>query len=650
MENQITRSLLNTSTQNVNLQSLLGSNNSSSLNLSNLNLNDAAKTWAALAIKLLGAQAQFADNTAVNTSAIGMNQNISPNLLHPFAQQLPLSLNVNPQVMVPNLINPLVVPNLQQLGGNFTSPNSRDIEPTSHRQNSNRQTSRSSSGSKNKVSSGSLGNRDGGQRMRSRSQKEVKDEDIRSDNTLYIRNLPLNVTETDLTNAFEPFGSIKDIRVNNDKKTGRFFGAVFLEYHNRSAARLAKLQMNGKTWGDRTIYVDYAHERVKKDTKPSSDRPVNADRNLSSDRNTERNPNISNTDGGSRTISNISNATPTNYVNNTNEETEGEVRNQEGDGCRSLYVGGLPFTFSRDDIYQLFERFGEILDIRILHHPGSGKFKGVAFVDFALVESAAAAIDQLNGNYIQGRQVKVNYATNPNTEKSEKRKRERESTNESSSRKRGKTEDFEDGEIKDSPFDQNQINSNNTHTSSNYTTQYSDYPNSAHYNPANEDYGQDISQPYSQDSQYPFPAPLQTSDYSSYYNDQTDEQDPSNTEYSSQATPTDTYNPNQSYRHNSNYYSSTGSDYNTTDRGDHHDRFYNPLNTKSLEGSYQYENNGNEYIEQSEYYNPNHPDFNAKSTKDSVTPKSKYPSHSSFHHDVDLDLESEIPDDKLPSS
>lgn len=49
-----------------------------------------------------------------------------------------------------------------------------------------------------------------------------------STTTLYIRNLPLNVTMEELQVAFETYGVVKGIRIQKEKTTGEFFGYNFL--------------------------------------------------------------------------------------------------------------------------------------------------------------------------------------------------------------------------------------------------------------------------------------------------------------------------------------------------------------------------------------------------------------------------------------
>eukprot|EP01126_Amoeba_proteus_P029383 TRINITY_DN2898_c0_g1_i11.p1 TRINITY_DN2898_c0_g1~~TRINITY_DN2898_c0_g1_i11.p1 ORF type:complete len:158 (-),score=23.97 TRINITY_DN2898_c0_g1_i11:924-1397(-) len=47
-----------------------------------------------------------------------------------------------------------------------------------------------------------------------------------SPSTIYVRNLPLVVTESEVLGVFQNFGPIKEVRMQHDKETGQFFGFV----------------------------------------------------------------------------------------------------------------------------------------------------------------------------------------------------------------------------------------------------------------------------------------------------------------------------------------------------------------------------------------------------------------------------------------
>ncbi len=76
----------------------------------------------------------------------------------------------------------------------------------------------------------------------------------------------------------------------------------------------------------------------------------------------------------------------------------------------NIYVGNLSFNFSEDELKELFEKFGEVVSVKIITDKYSGRSKGFGFVEMADDGEANAAIEDLNGKEIGGRNVKVNQA------------------------------------------------------------------------------------------------------------------------------------------------------------------------------------------------------------------------------------------------
>ncbi|MFH1631614.1 MAG: RNA-binding protein [bacterium] len=75
-----------------------------------------------------------------------------------------------------------------------------------------------------------------------------------------------------------------------------------------------------------------------------------------------------------------------------------------------LYVGGIPFESSEDDLRELFSQHGEVVSARIITDKFTGRSRGFGFVEMATEEGAAAAIDALNGTDMGGRTITVSEA------------------------------------------------------------------------------------------------------------------------------------------------------------------------------------------------------------------------------------------------
>lgn len=53
-----------------------------------------------------------------------------------------------------------------------------------------------------------------------------------------------------------------------------------------------------------------------------------------------------------------------------------------GNDRRKVYVGGIPYYSSEDDIRSYFESCGTITELDCMMFPESGKFRGIAIITF----------------------------------------------------------------------------------------------------------------------------------------------------------------------------------------------------------------------------------------------------------------------------
>lgn len=75
-----------------------------------------------------------------------------------------------------------------------------------------------------------------------------------------------------------------------------------------------------------------------------------------------------------------------------------------------LYVGGLPFSYSDEDLKKLVSEYGEVTSSVIIMDKFSNRSKGFGFVEFATEEEAQAAIDALHESDLDGRKLTVDHA------------------------------------------------------------------------------------------------------------------------------------------------------------------------------------------------------------------------------------------------
>lgn len=92
--------------------------------------------------------------------------------------------------------------------------------------------------------------------------------------------------------------------------------------------------------------------------------------------------------------------------------------NQSPVNPNKLYLGNLSWSLGEDDIRELCEPFGELVDVRLITEPRSGRSKGFAFVEFAEEDAAKAALEELNEKEVDGRNlfVKVAQPKKPRTD------------------------------------------------------------------------------------------------------------------------------------------------------------------------------------------------------------------------------------------
>ncbi len=81
---------------------------------------------------------------------------------------------------------------------------------------------------------------------------------------IYVGNLPYNVTESDLKEAFSEFGEISSVRLVSDKFSGKSKGFGFIEMPDNSEAEAAMNALNESSFKGRDIKVNQAKPREER--------------------------------------------------------------------------------------------------------------------------------------------------------------------------------------------------------------------------------------------------------------------------------------------------------------------------------------------------------------------------------------------------
>ncbi|HTR19092.1 MAG TPA: RNA-binding protein [Candidatus Paceibacterota bacterium] len=78
--------------------------------------------------------------------------------------------------------------------------------------------------------------------------------------------------------------------------------------------------------------------------------------------------------------------------------------------AKKLYVGGLPYSTTEDELRDAFAGAGSVTSATIIMDRMSGRSKGFGFVEMSSDEEAQKAIDMWNGKDFGGRTLTVNEA------------------------------------------------------------------------------------------------------------------------------------------------------------------------------------------------------------------------------------------------
>jgi RNA recognition motif-containing protein len=75
-----------------------------------------------------------------------------------------------------------------------------------------------------------------------------------------------------------------------------------------------------------------------------------------------------------------------------------------------LYVGGLAYSVTAEELEALFAQQGQVVSAVIIKDRDSGQSKGFGFVEMAEIKDGQNAIKELNEKEVSGRKIMVNEA------------------------------------------------------------------------------------------------------------------------------------------------------------------------------------------------------------------------------------------------
>lgn len=84
--------------------------------------------------------------------------------------------------------------------------------------------------------------------------------------SIYIGNLPYQASESDVTEVFAEYGSVKRVQLPTDRETGRMRGFGFVEMKTDAEEQSAIDALDGAEWMGRDLKVNKAKPRENRDS------------------------------------------------------------------------------------------------------------------------------------------------------------------------------------------------------------------------------------------------------------------------------------------------------------------------------------------------------------------------------------------------
>ncbi|XP_051188705.1 glycine-rich RNA-binding protein 2, mitochondrial-like [Lolium perenne] len=78
--------------------------------------------------------------------------------------------------------------------------------------------------------------------------------------------------------------------------------------------------------------------------------------------------------------------------------------------CSKLFVGGLSYDTNEIALKDAFSQHGDVVQVKVICHPLTGRSKGYGFVKFSSEVEAAAALEKMSHEVLDGRNIRLHYA------------------------------------------------------------------------------------------------------------------------------------------------------------------------------------------------------------------------------------------------
>lgn len=75
-----------------------------------------------------------------------------------------------------------------------------------------------------------------------------------------------------------------------------------------------------------------------------------------------------------------------------------------------LFVWSISWNLDWQELKEAFSKFGEVTYVKVVKDRETGRSKGFGFVEFANIEDAKNAKESMDGQELDGRSIKVDFA------------------------------------------------------------------------------------------------------------------------------------------------------------------------------------------------------------------------------------------------
>lgn len=114
--------------------------------------------------------------------------------------------------------------------------------------------------------------------------------------------------------------------------------------------------------------------------------------------------NDNNTNSLSLKETTLSEETNSNKNKTLNKLEEEDIKNTNN---KTIFVSGIPYTSTQDEIITLFKTFGEITEVKVPKYQDSNKNRGYAHITFKKNKSVKNAVNESNKIYIDNRYLTI---------------------------------------------------------------------------------------------------------------------------------------------------------------------------------------------------------------------------------------------------